>query len=225
MIKSAKYYTDFASKSGWADDSHLDKERILLLKKFIKGKSILDIGCGTGAYVDYLSLLGFNVTGVDFVNQFIEKAKKTKKGNFIKAKADSLPFVEKQFDTTFLFDILEHGDDKKILAEAKRVTKKRILVIVPKTVDSKLEQSGVIFRHYLDKSHQREYTEKGIQGLAKDAGLRLKLIKSVHPLYNETIFLSLFRAPQILIKIVRKLVFLILPKTIYHTEVFAVFDK
>lgn len=222
----SKHYSKNAANLGWGERSaSLDKERVELLKKFVVGKKVLDIGCGFGLYVDYLSSLGFESLGVDFVSAFIKKAQKNKKGTFIKAQADRLPFKNNEFDTCLLFDILEHGDDKKILEEAKRVTRKRILVIVPRKVDYQLEQSGVIFRHYLDKSHIREYEREDVKKLAKKANLKLTHIRSVHPLYNETIFLRMFNGPVFVKKLIRKIVFFLLPKSYYPTEYFAVLDR
>lgn len=222
MIKSPKYYLQTAKTFGWAEGSTLDKERLELLKTFVSGRKILDVGSAYGMYVDYLVSEGFDAYGVDFVSEFILNSKKTKKGEFVKARADKLPFKNKEFETAILFDILEHGDDLKILSEAKRVTKKRILIIVPKIVDHDLEQGGVIFRHYIDKSHLREYTKESLRDLINKVGLKVVYIREVHPLYNETIFLSLFSGPRNLKKIIRKLVFFILPKKKYTTEIFSV---
>lgn len=222
MQKSTKYYLETASLLGWGADSKLDRERITLLEKFVTGKKILDIGCGMGSYVDFLNSIGYECVGVDLVEDFIREARKTKRGIFIKARAGNLPFKSKEFNTVILFDILEHGDDVKILNEAKRVCKSKILVIVPKKVDFELEQAGIIFRHYIDKSHLREYEEKDIKDLADKVNLKLANIYKIHPLYNETIFLSLFGGPTFFKKIIRKIVFLILPKKNYPTEFFAV---
>lgn len=220
-----KYYREHASSFGWGKSALLDEERVSLIEKFTVGKKVLDVGCGLGLYVDYLTSLGFESFGVDFVDQFIKQAVKSKRGTFLKAKADNLPFKDNQFDTLLLFNILEHGNEEDILKEAKRVIKKRILVIVPKVVDETLEKSGVIFRHYLDKSHLREYQQKDFDRLAKIFQLNLIHLQPVHPLYNETIFLALFKASVFFKKLVRKLVFFILPKKIYPTEYFAVFEK
>lgn len=224
MTKPSKYYLQ-ALHLGWDKNSLPDRQRLKLLNKFISGKKILDVGCGWGKYVDYLSKEGFDVTGLDFVKEFISWAKEFKKGTFIKGSAISLPFKNELFDTVLLFDILEHGNDKKILSEAKRVSKDKILAVVPRKVDFKLEQSGVIFRHYLDKSHLREYEKDDIKNLAKSVNIKLMQIIRVHPLYNETIFLSLFNGPLLIKKIIRKIVFFILPKTFYPTEYFVVFKK
>ncbi|MBI3109449.1 class I SAM-dependent methyltransferase [Candidatus Daviesbacteria bacterium] len=223
--KSPYYYLNSASYFGWGENSKPDQERLRLIDRYTVGKSILDIGCGVGLYVDYVTSKGYEGTGVDFVSKFIDKAKETFRGNFIKDKIEKLPFWENQFDTSFLFDVLEHRDDVKLLKEAKRVTAKRILIIVPRQVDTFLEQSGVIFRHYLDKSHLREYEEKDLKKLAKNVGLRLTHCEKIHPLYNETIFLALFTGSVFLKKILRKLVFFILPKSKLPTEYFAVFEK
>ena len=224
--KSSGYYLDSAARFGWGEESaKLDKERVALLINFIDGSKVLDVGCGSGIYVDYLSSLGYQVWGLDFVEKFIEGEKKNKKGNFVKGTAEKLPFEDNLFDTVFLFDILEHGDDKKILQQAKRVTSKRIIIIVPRVVDKELEQSGVIFRHYLDKSHLREYSEDDVKSLIKMVGLKLIYLKQVHPLYNETVFAALFRGPVLLKKIIRKIVLSILPIHQYPTEYFAVLEK
>ncbi len=226
MVKNNRYYAQNAKSLGWgAEIFSLDTERINLIKKFVVGKKVLDVGCGFGIYVDFLSLTGFESTGVDFVSSFIANAKRSKKGYFIKASADNLPFKNEAFDTVLLFDILEHGDDTKLLQEAKRVCKDRVLVIVPMRVDEQLSSSGVIFRHYIDKSHLREYIKDDLEKLAKKCGLKVLYIENIHPLYNETIFLSLFKGPIILKKIVRKIIFFILPKKSYPTELFAVLEK
>lgn len=223
--KTKDYYLKKSSFLGWGErNAILDGERIRLIDKFAIGKKVLDVGCGRGLYVDYLVSKGFDAYGLDFVTQFIKEAKKTKKGTFVKGKAEKLPFKDNEFNTVILFNILEHGDDGKLLGEAKRVAKKRILVIVPKEVDRRLEQSGVIFRHYLDKSHLREYQPQDLENLAKNLDLTTD-IQSIHPLYNETIFLSLFSGPIILKKIIRKIVFAVLSKENYPTEYFAVFEK
>lgn len=222
--KGPSYYLEKADYLGWGKD-WLDNQRLELINKYLVGKKILDVGCGKGFYVDFLTKKGVDVTGVDFVAKFIREAKKLKQGRFIKADAQKLPFKDNEFDTVLLFDILEHGDDRLLLKESARVVKSKILVIVPRKVDRQLEQSGVIFRHYLDKSHLREYLESDFKGLAKECGLMVDTILPVHPLYNGTIFSALFGGSNILKKLVRKLVLLLLPKIDYPTEIFVVFNK
>lgn len=224
--KDSRYYANHAHKLGWGEDSALlDKQRVKLLEKYIEGEKVLDVGCATGIYTNYLSKKGFKAYGIDFVSEFIVQAqKKFKKAEFKKGSVEKIPFPDKFFDDTYLFDILEHGDDLKILKEAKRVTKKKILVIVPRAVDRELEQAGIVFRHYIDKSHLREYQEEDFNILAEKVKLKLDYLVPIHNLYIDTIFFSLFSGNKVLKKIVRKLVLFLLPAKKYPTEYFAVFS-
>lgn len=223
---SKDYYLNNSTEFGWGEvNAKPDTERVQLLEKFISGKTVLDMGCGFGIYVDLLSKKGFDVTGLDLVGKFVETAKQNKQGKFVKGTAQKTPFANNQFETVILFDVLEHGDDLKILNEAKRIAQKRILIIVPKIVDKRLSSSGVIYRHYIDKSHLREYQEEDFKSLAKKTNLKVTNCQSIHPLYNGTIFFELFEGSKVLKKIIRKLVLMFLKKRDYPTEIFAVLDK
>lgn len=225
-MKPAQYYLKNAAKLGWGEDNaKLDTGRVVLTEKHISGKALLDIGCGFGLYVDYFSKKGFSGTGVDFTREFIQSAQKSKQGNFVFAAADNLPFENNSFDTVLLFDILEHGDEEKILKEAIRVTRQRLIIIVPREVDKKLADTGIVFRHYIDKSHLREYTTPDFERLAKEFKLSLKELKETAFIRNKSVFLSLFRGSVFMKKLIREAVFLILREQKYPTEFFAVFDK
>ena len=224
--KNQDYYSKNAALLGWGEkEAKIDNQRVELLNKYLTGKEILDIGCATGIYVDFLSKKDLAVTGIDLVKEFVTRAKSSKQGEFIVGSADKLPFKDKSFDSLYIFDLLEHGDDLKILTEAKRVARQRILVIVPRIVDPRLANSGVIFRHYLDKSHLREYSEEMIRELAKKSGLKLLHIEKIHPLFNETVFMALFNGNNLVKKIIRKIVLILLPVEKYYTEYFAVLVK
>ena len=47
-------------------------ERVDLLKKYVIGKNVLDAGCGGGGFVDYLVGEGFQATGVDKHDIFLQ---------------------------------------------------------------------------------------------------------------------------------------------------------
>src|SRR2546423_8936221 len=113
--KPASYYNKNAEKLGWGKDAYLNPERVDILEQYLIGPKILEVGCANGVVVDFLAKQGFESVGVDFVEEFIKQAKKDKKGTFIKANAEKLPFPDNSYDTVLLFDILEHGDDSVIL--------------------------------------------------------------------------------------------------------------
>jgi len=221
-MKNQNYYQENAKSLGWGEGK-LDSERLEIIHKFTKGKRILDVGCGMGVYVDYLSRNGFEATGVDFVPEFIESAK-TGQGTFVKATADKLPFKDQSFEIVLLFDIIEHGDDFKILKEASRVGE-RLIVIVPRIVDQSLSETGVIFKHYIDKSHLREYSEVDLGNLAKKLNLKVIHLQKVQLLPNFAIFASLFKGPNLFFKAIGKILFLPFLRKDYFTEFLVVLDK
>lgn len=220
-----KYYREHSSELGWGNDVvRLDPERLELLNRYIVGHRILDVACGSGIYTDYLANLGCDAWGIDLVSDFIENARKTKKGVFVQGEADKLPFKDGEFDTVLLFDILEHGDDIAMLQEAKRVASKRILVNVPRKVDTELEKTGLVFRHYIDKTHLREYQEKDLFQIAGMLDLKIVDFIPIHELDPILIYRALFSGKSILLKVVRKIIKILLTKKRYPTAYFMVLD-
>ena len=84
---------------------------------------ILDLGCGGGLVCEPLTRLGANVTGVDFVKENIEIAKKHAiKSNlniqYIKQNLSSL-HLNKKYDVILLLEVIEHIDNwKKIISKS-----------------------------------------------------------------------------------------------------------
>lgn len=86
---------------------------------------VLDVGCGAGFLTNYLSLQGFDVTGVDLSQSSLDVAKRydeTKRVQYLLADAYKLPFADGSFDVVCAMDILEHVDDPaQLISEASRV--------------------------------------------------------------------------------------------------------
>jgi ubiquinone/menaquinone biosynthesis C-methylase UbiE len=217
------YYLQAAEQFEWGPGKeNLKPYRIKLLQKHLKGNTILDIGCGSGAWTNYLAEQGFNSTGVDFVEQFIKQAKEIYKGSFIVSNAEKLPFDKNQFDTVFLVSILEHlKDDLTALKEAARVGK-RIIFVVPHQTPDQWLKNGLIFKHNLDKSHQRTYSIKEIKKLARKADLELITIDKIERLPAVNILPLLFHAPELVKKIIQKLFFTLFKEKNYYLELLVV---
>ena len=160
-----------------------------IIDRFVTGKKVLDVGCGMGFYSEYLANKGFNVTAVDIEKQFVPK-----KSKFELANAENLPFEDESFNTVLLFDILEHGDDQKILKEAHRVCKKRIILSVPNKDDSFLPKYNLTFKYHKDKTHRREYTQEEIKKLLERFGFRTLRIASEGEI-SPFVFASFLRPP------------------------------
>ena len=130
---------------------------------------ILDIGCGTGENINFLSRFG-KVTGIDISERAIKFCKKRRLENVKIGKAEALPFKENGFDLVTMLDLLEHlKDDLLALREAFRVLKPRgrILITVP---SYRFLWSG----HDEALHHQRRYSKKELEEKVKKAGFKVK---------------------------------------------------
>ena len=92
----------------------------------VRGFNVLDMGCGTGRHTLWLAQAGANVTGIDFSEAMLEKAREKTKGYSIKLiKHDlheRLPFVPGEFDMVISGLVLEHIADLAFhFSEVERV--------------------------------------------------------------------------------------------------------
>lgn len=96
------------------------------VKNTFKGRTILDGGCGAGAYVKAFSDMGFFCYGVDIERNHVSMAK-NKGLNIVSGDAMNLPYKDKTFDAVLLIEVLEHlRNPEKALLEAKRIAKQYI---------------------------------------------------------------------------------------------------
>lgn len=108
--------------------------RHLAALEFLRHGSLLDIGCGDGLFLEMSgkekSIIG---QGVDFSSNAVlrtrERGFNAQEIDFTK---DRLPFQDNTFDNVVILDVLEHlFQPDKILREAKRVSRKYIIIGVP----------------------------------------------------------------------------------------------
>ncbi len=98
----------------------------------IKGKKILDIGCGSGELANELSKSAKQVVGIDLSKEWINHCKKSynnKNLNFIQANANNLKFSKNNFFDIVVMNmvlpnIYTSNGIRKIFSEIKRVVKK-----------------------------------------------------------------------------------------------------
>jgi len=94
------------------------------LAKLLNAKTLLDAGCGSGINSRLAEKQGFKVIGMDInPNVAIEREKGIK---FEQGNLEQLKYANKQFDASLCMNIIMHIDDKKAIAQLKRVTKKII---------------------------------------------------------------------------------------------------
>ena len=96
----------------------------------VKGR-VLELGCGLGDLLEYLSSKGCVVEGVE-ISDYAIKCLRKKGFRVYKADAQALPFKNNTYDYVISQHLLEHLDDPiKAIKESVRVARKAAIHILP----------------------------------------------------------------------------------------------
>ena len=131
-IRAARLYESwYQSPKGKLLDTFFESLVPTLLAP-MPGEKVLEIGCGFGNQLLYLSKLGLDMYGIDASPYMISLAK-GRLGNRCTLRtgmAEDLPFEDNEFDIALLINSLEFLDDPvETFREASRVTRRKILII------------------------------------------------------------------------------------------------
>jgi len=136
------------------------------------GDTILDVGCGSGAYV--LELRGQkNIRGVDYQKfDTWDEAPEL----FSIASADDLSALpDNSVDTICSFEVLEHmKDPEKVLREYHRVCRNNIIITVPNcTITKAMKHSLLIYYHWIDPTHVNFFVRDKLIEITKNSGFEI----------------------------------------------------
>jgi 2-polyprenyl-3-methyl-5-hydroxy-6-metoxy-1,4-benzoquinol methylase len=131
------------------------------------GSSVLDLGCGFGAYGAALIKEGLKCVGCDINFEYLRKAEA---GGLPVATVDTvLPFADGSFDTVMILEVLEHvASPDKVLTEAFRVARMNVLITVPNS--EKIEQmkaNDVTYAHMLSSDHLHFFEPGSLEALLR----------------------------------------------------------
>ena len=112
-------------------NSYVDMPTVLSFLKNVRGKKILDIGCGSGLYAKILKKRGAKVHGIDISKTMTELAKKEVPGaDFRVGSILKLPFKKNSFDIAISALMLDYVKDyDKALKEVHRILKPKGIYI------------------------------------------------------------------------------------------------
>jgi len=148
---------------------------------------VLDLGCGSGRSVEELGRRGFAVVGLDQRCEGLFLARGANRW-LVQAEAARLPFRSGTFDGAVLLDVLEHVDDRAVLAELRRLLKPEgwALLTVP---------ALPWLYSYRDSAagHRRRYTRRGLGAALTEARLELREAR-----YYQCLLLPLVAATRLL---------------------------
>lgn len=165
----------------------LDRE-IQLLQSVLagwprRGHKLLDIGCGTGLFLEILYQMGFDISGIDSSPEMILAARQRieNRADLHLGDAELSPYSDNEFDYALLWSVLEFTENPKaLLREAARVAEKGILIgfLNKNSLYYSMNVRGTNSR--LDKAQWFTWCE--MQDLVKDAtDFRPTLARSVLP--------------------------------------------
>lgn len=96
----------------------------------VKGKKVLNLGCGLGEEATYLAVQGAKVYAIDMSKEMLNATKKLahrygifKNITYSCMSVEELEFYDENFDCVFGCNILHHVDINKTINETKRVLK------------------------------------------------------------------------------------------------------
>lgn len=159
-------------------------------KKNIGKGRILDVGCGTGIMIHYLTPYG-KVEGLDISKEAINFCRARGFKNVYLGDAQNLLFSDNQFDLITAFDTVEHiKKDQKTLEEFYRVLKPggSILITVPAL-------PFIWSSHDIHHHHLRRYRMKDI---------KCKVLKANFILVKVTYINSLLFLPAFFFRLLTK---------------------
>jgi len=104
---------------------------VLLSLEGIAVKTVLDVGSGAGLFAEAFLRTGLDVIGIDANPEMVTAASGfVPMGIFQRALAEELPFPDGSVDLVFLGHVLhETNDPFKVLAEARRVARQRVVIL------------------------------------------------------------------------------------------------
>jgi ubiquinone/menaquinone biosynthesis C-methylase UbiE len=115
-------------------------KRLLLARRFVdwRGKDVLDVGCGTGAYTVEIAREAHTVCGLDLTHEFLSRFQDRARGHanlrILQGRGEAMPFGDAQFDLIVSIETLEHvGDERATLHEMHRTLRHdgTLLLTVP----------------------------------------------------------------------------------------------
>jgi len=118
---------------------HEDILKIVKLFKKKRAKRILDLGCGSGRHIVYLSKNRFEVYGIDIASKGIKITKDWLKKEKLRANLKigniykKLPYPSNFFDAIISIQVLHHNrieNIRKLIKEIERILKPRGLIFV-----------------------------------------------------------------------------------------------
>lgn len=102
----------------------VDELEFGILKPYIEGKKVLEVGCGTGLILQKVKTVTKEAFGFDICKEMLQKAKERNITVSI-ANATKIPYKDEMFDVVYSYKVLSHIKDiDSAINEMVRVTRR-----------------------------------------------------------------------------------------------------
>lgn len=178
------------------------ERRLSLIRRYVdlRGKRILDVGCGVGAFVRRFSEFSDRVYGFDIDREHVLRGAE-EVPNLALAVGEHLPYRDETFDVILMHEVLEHvDDDLATLRETHRVlaTGGSVVIFCPNRLypfethgiflGEKYVFGNIPLVNYLPDAarnrlvpHARAYTTARLRSIYRQAGFRARIHSYVYP--------------------------------------------
>ena len=160
----------------------------------VEVNSVLEIGCGSGAFGALVKQQrGCRYTGDELMDQAAELAK-TRLDEVVVTNIETtpLPFPKESFDCLVCNDVLEHlVDPWSVLKMLTGFLKPGgyVIISLPNVRFSEVVKNLVVRKRWdyeergvLDRTHLRFFTESSVSTLCKSAGLEVLQLRGINPI-------------------------------------------
>lgn len=151
--KKAQFYDSIASDFDSVMNKYEVKKRLQLVfnelsKEKLRGKKVLDAGCGTGIFSKRAYEAGSMVTSLDIGQNLLNEVKKKCKAKLVIGSVTSLPFGDACFDVVISTEVIEHTENpKKAVSELARVLKPGGILVI--TTPNKIWKWALLIANFL----------------------------------------------------------------------------
>ena len=149
-----------------AEQMHLDPRRLAWMTALTQPRAkLLDIGCGSGAFVAHARNAGRDAYGIDFNDQEISVGRSAFQldGFLMTGDVLAMPDSWSEFDLITMFEVIEHlPNPRQVIQEAFRRLKKGGHLAISCPNEKRWQPAGRIFVDY-PPHHLTRWTPRGLQ--------------------------------------------------------------